>query len=96
METTLKKKEEKRIEIRVSKKDKELFEHALLIEGFKSISEFFRYILTRESRAIVAREKQILKSERDKKIFFNALMNEEFRPNKDLVSAIEFYNENKE
>lgn len=92
METSLKKKGQSRIELRVSDEDKELFEYASRLSGFKSFSEFLRVIITKESKSIIAKEKQILKSERDKEIFFNALMGKEEKPNKSLISAIKLHN----
>lgn len=91
MDTTLKKKDYKRIEIRVSNEEKELFEYASSLRGFKSFSEFLRVILTKESKAIIAEENQILASKRDREIFFNALMEKEVKPNQALISAIEFH-----
>ena len=93
MNTKLKKKGDSRIEIRVSNEDKELFEYASSLKGFKSFSEFLRVVLTKESKAIIAEEKQILASKRDKEIFFNALMGKEEKPNQALISAIEFHNQ---
>ncbi len=93
MNTSFQKKGDSRIEIRVSREDKELFEQASTLRGFKSFSEFLRVIITREAKAIVYEEKQILASERDKKIFFDALMGKEEKPNQALISAIRFYNQ---
>ena len=96
MDTSLKKKGDSRIEIRVSNEDKELFEYASKLRGFKSFSEFLRVILTKESKAIIAEEKRILASKRDKQIFFNALMGKEQKPNQDLISAIKFHDKHSE
>lgn len=93
MATTLKKKGDSRIEIRVSNQDKELFEYASSLRGFKSFSEFLRVVLTKESKAIIAEEKKILRSKRDKEIFFNALMGSEEQPNQSLISAIKDHNQ---
>ena len=88
MDTTVNRKGDSRIEIRVSNEDKALFEYASSLRGFKSFSEFLRVVLTKESKAIIAEEERILKSKRDKAIFFNALMGKEEKPNQALVSAI--------
>ena len=93
MDTSIKKRGESRIEIRVSNEDKELFEYASRLRGFKSFSEFLRVVLTKESKAILAEEKQILISKRDKEIFFNALLGKEEKPNESLISAINFHNQ---
>ena len=93
MDTSLRKKGDSRIEIRVSNEDKELFEYASSLRGFKSFSEFLRVILTKESKAIIAEENKILVSKRDKAIFFNALMGKEEKPNQSLISAIKYHNQ---
>ena len=93
MEATTKKKENDRIELRVSKEDKELFEYARTLRGFKSFSEFARLAIYKEARVIVAEEKSILVSKRDKEVFFNALMSQEDHPNEALLSAIKYHNE---
>jgi uncharacterized protein (DUF1778 family) len=93
MDTTLRKKGDSRIEIRVSNEDKELFEYASSLRGFKNFSEFLRVVLTKESKAIIAKERKILVSKRDKEIFFNALMGKEEEPNDSLISAIKYHNQ---
>ena len=91
MDHPIKKKENKRIEFRVSPEDKELFEYAKSILGYTSISEFIRYVLIKESRSIVEERNRILASQRDKEIFFNALMGKEEAPNAALLEAIEYH-----
>ncbi len=93
MEAIRRKKEDSRVEFRVSKEDKELFDYACSLKGFKSFSEFARLAIQKEVKAIMDREKSILISERDKEIFFNALMGEEEKPNEALLSAIKFHHE---
>ena len=93
MATLAKKNESSRIEFRVSNEDKELFEHASSLRGYRSFSEFARIIISKEAKAIVSEEKQILASKRDREIFFNALMGKEEKPNQALISAIKYHNE---
>ena len=93
MDSTLGKKGDSRIEIRVSQQDKELFEYASRLKGFKSFSEFLRVVLTKESKAIIAEEKMILQTKRDKEIFFNALMGKEEKPNNALISGIKYHDQ---
>ncbi|MBK6546711.1 MAG: DUF1778 domain-containing protein [Saprospiraceae bacterium] len=93
METTQRKKEDSRVEFRVSKEDKELYEYASSLKGFKSFSEFARLVIQKEVKSIVEEEKSILISKRDQEIFFNALMGNEEKPNDTLISAIKFHQE---
>lgn len=73
MATKLRKKEDTRVELRISNEDRELFEYASTLKGFKSFSEFARLAILKESQAIINEEKSILLSQPDKEIFFNAL-----------------------
>jgi uncharacterized protein (DUF1778 family) len=91
MDASAKKKEDSRVEFRVSAKDKELFDHAKTLSGFTSFSEFVRHVLTNASREIVGEHNKILASEKDREIFFNALMGKEEGPNAALMEAIEYY-----
>ncbi len=93
METSIRKKENDRIEFRVSQEDKELFEYACSLRGFKSFSEFARTVMIKEAKAIVESEHSILISKKDKEIFFNALMGKEDAPNEALIAAIRYHND---
>lgn len=88
METINRKKSENRIEIRVSDEDKSLFEQAQELSGFASFSEFIRFILSKESKLIVAENNRILASEKDEEIFFNAMMGNEEKANETFLKAI--------
>ena len=91
MDAVIKKKGESRIEFRVSNEEKELFEYAKYLSGYKSFSAFARNILAKEAKAIVEEKSKILASEKDKEIFFNALMGKEEAPNSALLSAIKYH-----
>lgn len=93
MSTLIKKVEDKRIEFRVSEDDKALLEYASVLGGFKKKSEFYRAVLFKAAKALVAEEKQILASKKDKEIFFNALMGKVNKPNQALASAISYHDE---
>ena len=93
MATAMRKQESERIEFRVSKEDKSLFEYATEISGFTSLSEFARRVLLKEAKAVVEEKTRILASQRDKDIFFNALMGKEEKPNETLISALKYHRE---
>lgn len=63
-----------RIDIRISKEQKELVQYASQLQGFKSVSEFIISCINKEAREIVAENERILKSAKDKKIFVNAIL----------------------
>lgn len=92
MNSRTRKKEDSRIELRVSKEDKELFEYASNLQGFKSFSEFARLAIQKEAQEIVKAERNILHSKRDQEIFYKAILGEESKPNEALISAMAFYN----
>ena len=95
MEPVLRNNESTRIEIRVSKKDKELYESASALRGYKSFSEFVRVTINKEALAILAERDKIISTQRDKEIFFAALMGKEEAPNKALLSAIKDFRDSK-
>ncbi|MFT4568751.1 MAG: hypothetical protein ACI9FN_003720 [Saprospiraceae bacterium] len=91
MSLAISKKGESRVEFRVSNEDKELFEYAKQLRGFKTFSEFARHVITKEAKAIVKEENEILASKRDKELFFNTLMGDKNQPNESLLAAIKYH-----
>ncbi|HSU28698.1 MAG TPA: DUF1778 domain-containing protein [Chitinophagaceae bacterium] len=79
-----------RFDTRLSRYQKDLFEEAAKIKGFKSLSEFVISTTQEAATAIVEKHNAILVSEKDRKIFFDALTNPP-RPNKDLLQAAKTY-----
>ena len=64
-----------RIDIRISKQQKELFKYASELRGFKSLSEFVVFCINNEANKIISDNNDMLNSLEDKKIFVNALLN---------------------
>lgn len=64
-----------RIDVRISKDQKELFKRASMISGFKNLSEYILYCVNKESKSLLIEENKLLKNEEDKRIFFHALTN---------------------
>ncbi len=93
MDSSVRKKGETRVEFRISNEDKELFEVAKQLLGIKTFSEFARFVIRKEAKAIVREENKTLASKRDQEIFFNALMGEEHQPNSSLLEAIKYHDE---
>lgn len=75
-----------RIDIRVTPEEKELFLEAYKISGDRSFSGFIARIVKTKSFEIIEENKKILASERDKKIFFEAIFSEQ-EPNQALKEA---------
>ena len=76
-----------RIDVRISKKQKELIKFASELRGFKSLTEFIVFTTSKEANKIIAEQNQILKSLEDKKIFVDAILNPP-TPNVNLKNAL--------
>lgn len=87
MTTAIREKNASRTELRLSASDKELFEYAKEISGFTTLAEFMRTSIREKAEAIVNAHERILNTERDKEIFFDALMSPP-PPNEALKNAI--------
>lgn len=75
-----------RIDVRITKEQKALFRRASVISGFKNLTEFVVHCVSKESKNLLIEERQILKNDEDKRIFFNALLNPP-SPNERLKKA---------
>lgn len=82
-----------RIELRVSAAEKKLFTRAQKLSGDKSFSSFIARIVKKESEEIVANYEQILATERDREVFFEAVFSDQ-KPNENLVEAAKRYKSN--
>lgn len=88
METTKVKSE--RIDIRVSPEEKEIFLKAQKLSGERSFTAFITRIIKSKSLEIIEKNEQILASDRDREIFFEALMKDQ-EPNQVLKEAADKY-----
>ena len=81
-----------RIDIRISKENKDLIKYAAEISGFKTVSEFIISMAKNEAKRIIEEEARHLKSMDDKVLFVETLLNPP-APNKTLKSALDNYND---
>lgn len=81
-----------RLDIRLTEKERDFFYKAFEVSGFSSFSEFVLQALRKESDKVISKHEQILSSERDKKVFFDALMNPP-APNEALKKAFLLHKE---
>lgn len=79
-----------RFDIRLPKEQKEYFEYAANLGGFRTLTEFVIYSGSQQASQIVEKHNSILASKRDQEIFFNALLNPP-PPNARLKKAMERY-----
>lgn len=64
-----------RIDVRISKEQKELIKYASELSGFKSLSEFIVFHIQAQANKIITDSNIILQTMEDKKIFLDALLN---------------------
>ena len=75
-----------RIDVRVSKEQKELFRYASELRGFKSLSEFVIHCVFEESSKIIKDNNLIVSTLEDKERFVEAILNPP-SPNANLKRA---------
>lgn len=83
-------KEMTRFDTRLSKEQKLYLEKAAQLAGFKSLSAFILQTAQEKAKEIIRENEAILASERDRDIFFEALMNPA-EPNDALKNAAAKY-----
>jgi uncharacterized protein (DUF1778 family) len=83
--------EKSRLDTRLSKEQKEFFEYAANIGGYKTLTEFVITSVQSNAEKIIEKHDRILSSKMDKKVFFDELLNPE-KPNKALKEAAFKYN----
>jgi uncharacterized protein (DUF1778 family) len=79
-----------RFDARLSRSQKALFEKAAKLKGYKSLSEFVIQVTQEAAMAIVEKHDAIIASEKDRKIFFDALIHPP-KPNKAMLQAARAY-----
>ncbi|RZJ74279.1 MAG: DUF1778 domain-containing protein [Flavobacterium sp.] len=75
-----------RIDVRISREQKELIKYASELSGFKSLSEFIVYHVQAQAQKIIKDSNMILSSMEDKRIFLDAILNPA-EPNEALKKA---------
>lgn len=90
METKAKTKGTARFDTRLTKEQKDFFEYAAKLGGYRTLTEFVIHSAQEKARMIVQEHQQILNSDRDREIFFAEIMNPG-QPNQELQIAAEQY-----
>jgi len=85
------KQEKARFDTRLPKEQKQFFERAALLGGYRNLTDFVIATVQNKAKEIIEEREKIIASQKDKKVFFDALVNPP-KPNKDLLSAKEAYN----
>ena len=84
-------KELTRFDARLPKEQKQLFEKAAFIGGYRNFTDFVIQTLQEKAKEIIQENEQIIASERDSRLFFDAITLPK-KPSKTLIKALEDYN----
>lgn len=82
--------EKARFDAKIPKIQKELFEYAARLGGFRTLTDFIINTVQERANAIIQEHNTIIASEKDREIFFNAFMNSS-GPNQKLQDTAERY-----
>jgi uncharacterized protein (DUF1778 family) len=80
-----------RFDTRLPIDQKNLFEFAANIGGFRTLTEFIIFSAQEQAKLIVEKHNSILASKKDQEIFFKAIMHPK-KPNANLKKAVQRYN----
>lgn len=75
-----------RFDTRLPLEQKQLFEKAATLGGYRSLTDFVVATVQQKAKEIIEENDRIIASHRDKQIFFDSLVNTP-KPNKDLLGA---------
>ena len=90
MATKILEKEKARFDTRLPKEQKLLFERAAIIGGYRNLTDFIILAAQEKATEIIKERETIIASEKDSKIFFDAIMKTS-KPNKNLVAGTKEY-----
>ena len=82
--------EKARFDARLTKEQKQFFERAAVIGGYRSLSDFVLTIVEEKAQQIISKADNVIASQRDAEIFFDAILNPG-QPNDALRFAAEEY-----
>lgn len=80
-----------RFDTRLRVEQKRYFEKAAQLGGYRNLTEFIISTAMEKAQAIISEHEQIIASQRDSDIFFNAIMQQN-QPNNALIEALNEYN----
>ena len=78
--------EQTRFDTRLSKEQKQLFERAAMIGGYRSLTDFVVATVQSKAKEIIDESERIIITQRDQTLFFESLVTPP-KPNKKLLSA---------
>ena len=90
MKTINLKHETARFDTRLPKEQKMFFERAARLGGYRSLTDFVILAAQEKAKKIISEQEQIIASQKDREIFFDALINSP-KANNDLTDAANEY-----
>jgi uncharacterized protein (DUF1778 family) len=84
-------KEHARFDARLPKEQKQFFEKAAYLGGFRSLTDFVILTVQEKAKEIVQEKEKIIASEKDSQIFFDAITKPK-KPSETLKNALMDYN----
>jgi len=84
-------KEQARFDARLSKEQKQFFEKAAYLGGFRNLTDFIMLTVQEKAKEIIKEKEQVIVSERDSQLFFDAITNPK-KPSATLKKALDDYN----
>ena len=84
-------KEQARFDTRLPKEQKVFFEKAAYLGGYRNLTDFIVKVVQEKAKEIIKEKEQIIASERDSQIFFDAITNPK-KPSETLKDALKDYN----
>ncbi len=83
--------EQARFDARLPKEQKQFFEKAAFLGGYRNLTDFVVRVVQEKANEIIKEKEQIIASERDAKLFFDAITNPQ-KPSDNLKNALNDYN----
>ncbi len=83
--------EQARFDARLPKEQKQFFEKAAYLGGYRNLTDFIVRVVQEKAKEIIKEKEQIIASERDSQIFFEAITNPQ-KPSATLKDALNDYN----
>jgi uncharacterized protein (DUF1778 family) len=83
--------EQSRFDARLPKEQKQFFERAAYIGGYRNLTDFVILAVQEKAKEIIKEKEQVFASERDSQIFFDAITKPK-KPSKTLKKALDDYN----
>ena len=83
--------EQARFDARLPKEQKQFFEKAAALGGYRNLTDFIVRVVQEKANEIIKEKEKIIASERDSLIFFNAITNPQ-KPSETLKNALDDYN----